>query len=761
MSSHTNDLTAPGASADPYDGETNETSAVQSIPASILLTLLSVVTAVGFCRIFVGWEFLGPMLFIVIAVHAVCFVLRLRRVPGYVAVPAAFVVLICLLAWKYYPTTLNGPFPTTRTWHLYFADLRLARGQFPSAVAPVAAVGGFAVLATASTAVAAILSDAFAFRAYGRVETTVPTAVLLVFASALGADRNRVAVTAAWLACALGVIAILRVMHAQVEHAWIGPRSRVLVRVLPAIALLAGCAAAGGAWLGPRLPGAGEKGLINTSGHREVTQVLSPLVDIRSRLVSLSNTELFTVASDEPNYWRATALTIFDGSTWKLPDGDLTSVSGAFAGAPQNSHEVVQQIHIASLGGSLLPAAYSPVRVDDGTVYWVNETGTLVVPKSGLQRAANYTIVSAVVDIAAADLANSTSVNAPAGMTELPSDFPNSVREAALAVTANASTMYEKSLALQNWFRTGFTYDLTVQRGHSNDALENFLRIRRGYCEQFSGAFASMARSLGIPARVAVGFTPGDFQDDDRYHVFGRNAHAWPEVWFDSVGWVSFEPTPGRGQPGGEAHTGVQPQQAQVDNPGNAGPVVTPSPTTNPGSDVTTTTESDTPTRATTTTIVGAGGAITKSSLGGGPPWLAIIGLIVLAMVLWAIAMPFVLRQRRKRHRAPDVAEDIRRSWQRSTQALALLGVALYPTETPLEHANRAGRVSGVDGRILHELANQCTAAVYGGIGDDDKATRCAELSAEVVQAVKERLGTRERMMAAFNPRLASLLLKP
>ena len=107
------------------------------------------------------------------------------------------------------------------------------------------------------------------------------------------------------------------------------------------------------------------------------------------------------------------------------------------------------------------------------------------------------------------------------------------------------------------------------------------------------------------------------------------------------------------------------------------------------------------------------------------------------------------------------MAEDIRRSWQRSTQALALLGVALYPTETPLEHANRAGRVSGVDGRILHELANQCTAAVYGGIGDDDKATRCAELSAEVVQAVKERLGTRERMMAAFNPRLASLLLKP
>ena len=116
-------------------------------------------------------------------------------------------------------------------------------------------------------------------------------------------------------------------------------------------------------------------------------------------------------------------------------------------------------------------------------------------------------------------------------------------------------------VALQDWFRTEFTYSTDVPDGHGNSAIESFLENRVGYCEQFAGTFAAMARSLGIPARVAVGFTQGEQQDDGTYVVLGRNAHAWPEVWFDGYGWVPFEPTPGRGMPGAEAYTGVPPQQ--------------------------------------------------------------------------------------------------------------------------------------------------------------------------------------------------------
>ena len=70
-----------------------------------------------------------------------------------------------------------------------------------------------------------------------------------------------------------------------------------------------------------------------------------------------------------------------------------------------------------------------------------------------------------------------------------------------------------------------------------------------------------MLRTLGIPTRVAVGFTSGVPLGDGEYSVLGRNAHAWPEVWFDGIGWVAFEPTPGRGAPNAQSYTGLPPQQ--------------------------------------------------------------------------------------------------------------------------------------------------------------------------------------------------------
>src|SRR5690606_14327556 len=102
-------------------------------------------------------------------------------------------------------------------------------------------------------------------------------------------------------------------------------------------------------------------------------------------------------------------------------------------------------------------------------------------------------------------------------------------------------------------------YSTDIDSGHSTDALVDFLDSRRGYCEQFAGTFAAMARTLGIPARVAVGFTPGDPDPAvaDTFVVRGRHAHAWPEVWFPQVGWVPFEPTPGRGMPGATDYTGL------------------------------------------------------------------------------------------------------------------------------------------------------------------------------------------------------------
>jgi transglutaminase-like putative cysteine protease len=110
-------------------------------------------------------------------------------------------------------------------------------------------------------------------------------------------------------------------------------------------------------------------------------------------------------------------------------------------------------------------------------------------------------------------------------------------------------------VSLQDWFRENFEYSTDVPAGHGNDAIEHFLQIRKGYCEQFATTFAVMARTLGIPSRVAVGYTPGRLRADGWYSVVGRNSHAWPEIWFDSIGWVGFEPTPTRSIPGAERST--------------------------------------------------------------------------------------------------------------------------------------------------------------------------------------------------------------
>ena len=89
-----------------------------------------------------------------------------------------------------------------------------------------------------------------------------------------------------------------------------------------------------------------------------------------------------------------------------------------------------------------------------------------------------------------------------------------------------------------------FAYDRSVSYGAGSDAWTTFLHDERGFCQQFAGLMAIMLRELGIPARVAVGFTPGRLSGSDTYTVTGANLHAWVEVPFVHYGWLTFDPTP-------------------------------------------------------------------------------------------------------------------------------------------------------------------------------------------------------------------------
>jgi transglutaminase-like putative cysteine protease len=133
--------------------------------------------------------------------------------------------------------------------------------------------------------------------------------------------------------------------------------------------------------------------------------------------------------------------------------------------------------------------------------------------------------------------------------TKVPDSLPAVVAQQARQITKDATSGYGKAVALQDYFAVtgGFEYDTQVEVGSGPNAIARFLRDKQGFCVHFSFAMAVMARSLGIPARVAVGFAPGSPQADGTVAVSLKDAHAWPELYFEGVGWTRFEPTPTRG----------------------------------------------------------------------------------------------------------------------------------------------------------------------------------------------------------------------
>ena len=688
--------------------------------ATVAMALYSFVAALGFRRVFGDWQFVGDVLILVIVGHGVSWLFRQRRVHGAVAVGVTAIALAWMIAWLNYPSTFTSVFPTTETWTIARADLGLVRDQFATAVSPVAYVGGWSLLAGIGTAIIVLLGDTFAFRARARGEALVPGGVLFVFVAAVGASRHRVGLTLALVAAGVLAAALLRALFAKPPRTVLGRPRRPLGITVPA-AIGVGAAVVVGAWvLGPRLPGAKAEALIDTKGRGGgVTEVLNPLVDIRARLVDRAGTELFVVQAGAPAYWRMTGLDAFDGRTWSLGEQTLEDVGGELSTAVPGSTELQQQFEILALSGNYLPAAAEPVDAAGAGLQWVEETSTLVRLEPELQRGERFVVMSAVPNHSPEVLRAATSDSPPDPIyLELPDDFPAAVGDIAAEVTAGAPSTYDAMVALQNWFRTEFEYSLEIPQGHGNSAIEAFLRQRIGYCEQFAGTFAAMARSLGIPARVAVGFTPG-VAGNGSFTVLGKNAHAWPEVWFDQLGWVSFEPTPGRGAPGAEDYTGVEAAQDESvpppvapgdgsGDPGTGAQVPEPVTPTVPPSDL----PSDPTAEVAPPSVIDAPGRVPASD----PPWLA---LLIIAGVLGAVvALPALARWWRRRHPNADVARQMVDLWQRALGAVAATGYHPDPSLTPLEQARAAAPRLPVAARPLRSLAAVATAAAYAPPGE-------------------------------------------
>ena len=226
-----------------------------------------------------------------------------------------------------------------------------------------------------------------------------------------------------------------------------------------------------------------------------------------------------------------------------LPPGVATPLSGS---------TLKIQIEPINYADNWLPSVGYPLSLDGISPDWRYDPEAITIFSEHRQRAEPYTELG-VLPHADPALLRAAGPAAGAPFTAVDPRYLDTggvdqrVVRLAAELTAGTRTAFDATVALNRWFTApsnGFSYDLRTIPGDSGDALVDFLFTgRQGYCEQFASAMAIMLRTLHVPARVAVGFTPGTATGSSRL-ITTEDAHAWVEAWFPGAGWLPFDPTP-------------------------------------------------------------------------------------------------------------------------------------------------------------------------------------------------------------------------
>ncbi|WP_143220808.1 transglutaminaseTgpA domain-containing protein, partial [Actinomadura sp. CNU-125] len=315
------------------------------------------------------------------------------------------------------------------------------------------------------------------------------------------------------------------------------------------------------------VPGLQPRGIFDlrggAGGDTRTVTTPDPLVSLKRELTELDDSTVLTYRTEDPigpGYLRLYALDRFDGDRWtysplrsgpddRLRDGDrLPDPPGlTFGGSRRITTRVSVRDEVRDM--TFLPLPYAPQRVSVDGDWRVDPESLMIYSLRDSAGGRTYTVESVLPQPTGEELENAGSYPAEIvrRYTDLPEGVPPQVRQLTRRVTSGASTVHDQAVQLQRWFTDtgGFVYDLRApapKRG--SDLLDFLLHSKRGYCEQFAASMALMARILGIPARVAMGYTAGVQSGPDEWTVRSRDAHAWPELYFPGSGWVRFEPTP-------------------------------------------------------------------------------------------------------------------------------------------------------------------------------------------------------------------------
>jgi transglutaminase-like putative cysteine protease len=358
----------------------------------------------------------------------------------------------------------------------------------------------------------------------------------------------------------------------------------------------------------------------------------------------------------------------------------------------------------SSLGNSanasylLLPYPASQVKVPGS---WRVDPGSLMVHSSSTRLAGlQYTVTSK--DVTPTVQEQHYAGPLPAGMaadTTVPRAF-DQLKSLADKLVAGQTSPFEKAVALEAWFhrRHNFTYSLTADSGTGASALAQFLtKTKTGSCQQFAFGMAVLARLVGIPSRVVIGFTQGTFAQHDTWVVRTSDAHAWPELYFKGAGWLDFEPTPpnalgpaGQGTatvpaytesqqaPGGAILPGIGQQQGNLGRTRHGGGASTKLP------------------GKLTSPLGGSRATAARRRHDQAPIWALVIVLLAVLLLTPGAARVIVRRWRWRRARDDMARAHI--AWRELCDDLADHRIARQASESPRALARRLAEVLGLTG---------------------------------------------------------------
>lgn len=681
-------------------------------------------------------------------------------------------LLLTVVAWLVITSATlfrdaGGPLPTGTAIRAVWSALLDSPHAILSTILPVPADAELLILVHAVVWLATFTATELALRTRTAVLPAVPAVVAFAFPVVLGVGGPG---SNTWYAAAMvAFTALLVLLRSRAtgatasSRAGAGPQApgrpaaRAMAVGLPCLAVLALVAGL----LGSRLPGLGSRAPYDPRQQVQPPTVrpesTSPL-DLVSAWTQQPEAQLFTVraagvapgnAKSGQVNWRLAVLDSYNGTKWNSA-AKLARSGGrvpAEAGAnPGKRQRIEQDVTVQSLPGVWLPAADRPssITVPGGTEVFVDPDSGVVSTGQRAPAGFKYTAVSQLPVYNVERLQYAPAATAPAA-TELPTTDAagqpiaaiQTFQELAAQATKGSGYAYQQAAKLADWLRANYKFDPTAVPGHAYRNLEFFLTEgKRGTSEQFAAAFAVLARTLGLPARVVVGFRSGTQTTTGTWQVTGSDVLAWPEVEFAGIGWVPFYPTPGKASKEGSsvAPAGQPKERKKVDQEiaAEPHPSVEPKP-------------------------AGDDQAAPDAASGGGLPlWaypLFVLLLLVIAYCGYAAWVPF--RRRRLRRTASDHGQRVVGAWQQIIDRLVEIGLPPTRAHTAEEVAAfGSGRIGGAAGEHLPALAHLVNEVGYGGRHPDRQSADAAWQHCDAIEKLVVRsVPRRRRLGRALHPR--------